>query len=405
LGKQADVVTLVALAVFGFVAYRMTEPDQRKRGLDVLAKWLRRTVLLLRETPASAPFRQALRERTRWTLAMPALLAINVLLFVSMVRAPGSIAAPETLIEWGASFGPRTTNGEWWRFVTASFVHTGFFAFGANLIGLVQAARLLERLVGPLVLFVVYLAAGTFATVVSLPADPMGITAGGSGAICGVYGLLLATWIRSSFPRSALSIPFDAIKPLAPAAAVFVVFNVFADDVPLRGEAFGLFVGVAAGTALVRRVSEHKPPARRVAATLATVAVIALVAAVPLRGIVDVRPELRALLAIEDKTTAIYVAAVDRLRKGQATDAVLVAAIEQQILPELNAARASLRARGRVPREHRPLIAAAKEYLRLREESWHLRLDGLTGAGMAKLREAEIKERSALELFGRLRSA
>ena len=26
---------------------------------------------------------------------------------------------------WGASFGPRTTNGEWWRLVASMFVHTG----------------------------------------------------------------------------------------------------------------------------------------------------------------------------------------------------------------------------------------------------------------------------------------
>jgi hypothetical protein len=236
-----------------------------------------------------------------------------------------------------------------------------------------------------------------------MPANPVGVTAGGSGAVCGVYGLLLATWIRSRFPHSALTVPFDAVKTLGPAAAVFIAFNVFADGVPLRGEAFGLLVGVAAGTALVRRVSEHKPPPRRVAATFAAVAVVALAAAVPLRGIVDMRPGLRALVAVEDRTAGAYVTAVDRLRRGLATDKVLVRVIEEQILPELGAARTGLRALGRVPPQHQPFVAAAEAYLRLREESWHLRLDGLTGAGMAKLREAEIRERSALEFIDRLR--
>ena len=55
-------------------------------------------------------------------------------------------------------------------------------------------------------------------------------------------------------------------------------------------------------------------------------------------------------------------------------------------------------------RQDEPFIAEAREYLRLREQSWRLRLDGLTGAGMAKLREAEVRERSALELIGRFRS-
>jgi len=50
------------------------------------------------------------------------------------------------------------------------------------------------------------------------------------------------------------------------------------------------------------------------------------------------------------------------------------------------------------------IFQAETEYLRLREQSWRLRLDGLTGAGMAKLREAEARERSALELIDRFRS-
>jgi membrane associated rhomboid family serine protease len=396
-------VTLFALLVFGFVAWRMMEPPQRKRLIEAVIGWLARVVT--EETAASGEFRQALRARTRWTFATPILVAINVYLFVKMVWAPGVVAAPETLIEWGGSFGPRTTNGEWWRLVTASFVHAGFFALLANMVGLLQVARLLERLVGPLALVVVYVASGTFATVVSLPGNPIGVTAGGSGAVCGVYGLLLAAWARSLFPRSPLTIPFDTLKPMAPAAAVFVLFNVFAGGIPLAGEAFGLFVGMAAGIALVRRVSERKPPARRIAATFATATLIAIAAAVPLRGMVDVRPELRAIMTVEDKTTTAYATAVDRLRRGTATDAVLITVIEMQILPELDAARASLRSLGRVPPQHRELVIAAGQYLRLREESWRLRLDGLAGAGMSKLREAEVRERSALELFDRLRAA
>ena len=82
-----------------------------------------------------------------------------------------------------------------------------------------------------------------------------------------------------------------------------------------------------------------------------------------------------------------------------------MAVIEEQILPEFDAARASLQALGRVPPQHQRFVADAHEYLRLRKESWNLRLDGLTGAGMAKLREAEVRERSALEFIDRLRPA
>ena len=245
-----------------------------------------------------------------------------------------------------------------------------------------------------------------FATVVSLASSPLGVTAGASGAVCGVYGLLLTAWIRGTFPRSPLTIPFEVIKATGPFAAAFVAFSVLEGGVPLEGEVFGLFIGVAAGTALVRRVSEHKPPPRRLAATFATAVVIAVAAAVPVRGIVDIRPELRALVALEDRTVSTYHAAVARYRAGRMTDQVLAAVIAERILPQFGAARKTLgtKGKGRVVRQDEPFVTEAREYLRLREQSWRLRLDGLTGAGMAKLREAEARERSALELIDRFRS-
>src|SRR5687768_1311890 len=393
-------VSLFALAVFAYVFYRMTAEDDRARIALRLVAGVR---FVMRETPATLAFEKALRGRTRWTLAMPALVAANVGLFAWMALAPGPIASPETLVAWGGSIGPRTTNGEWWRLVTAAFLHAGFVALVVNMIGLVQAARVLERLVGPLALVSVYVVAGLFATVVSLLQDPLGATVGASGAVCGVYGLLLAAAIRGLFPRSALTIPFGVFRIISPAATAFAVFNLFAGGVPLASEAAGLFAGVAAGTALVRRVSEQKPPARRVAYTFATAVVIAVIAAVPLRGVVDVRPGLRSIVALEDRTASTYDAAVAHLRVGHTTDAALVKVIEREILPELELARAGLRTPGRAPIQHARFIADAEEYLRLREESWRLRLDGLTGAGMAKLREAEVRERSALVLLSRFR--
>jgi membrane associated rhomboid family serine protease len=397
------VETLLAIGVFGFVGYRMMSAEERERALRLLQRWAQR--LVIQDTPASLAFGQALRDRTRLTLATPVLVATNVVLFVWMAMAPGPVALPETLIAWGGSSGPRTTNGEWWRLVTATFVHTGLLGLVANMTGLVRVAGVLERMVGPLAFVGVYLVAGIFATVISLASNPLDVTAGASGAVCGVYGLLLTAWIRGTFPRSALTIPFEVIKVAGPFAAAFVALNVLDAGVPLAGEAFGLFVGVAAGTALVRRVSEYKPPPSRMVATFATAVVIAVAATVPVRGIVDIRPELRAIVALEDRTVSTYQAAVTRYRAGRMSDQVLASVIEDRILPQFGTARKTLQAKGRVVRRDEPFIADAREYLRLREQSWRLRLDGLTGAGMAKLREAEARERSALEFIGRFRSS
>jgi hypothetical protein len=71
--------------------------------------------------------------------------------------------------------------------------------------------------------------------------------------------------------------------------------------------------------------------------------------------------------------------------------------ITKQIQPELQAVKVRLSEIERVPAEHQPVMAAAADYVRLREESWQLRSDGLRTTNMRLLKDAEKKERTALE--------
>jgi hypothetical protein len=50
-----------------------------------------------------------------------------------------------------------------------------------------------------------------------------------------------------------------------------------------------------------------------------------------------------------------------------------------------------------------PLVAAAEEYFRLREQSWRDRIDGLRKSRMDMLRNAEKTERAALEALQKVR--
>jgi hypothetical protein len=56
-----------------------------------------------------------------------------------------------------------------------------------------------------------------------------------------------------------------------------------------------------------------------------------------------------------------------------------------------------------VPPEHQPLVAAAQEYLRQRDESWRLRAEALRTANLGMLRKAERTERLSLETLSSLR--
>jgi membrane associated rhomboid family serine protease len=398
-------MTILVLAVFLAVAYFVTTPEERIRFAQAVVLAVRRAwhVVVPADREDEA-FRAALRERAPFAPVTSSVAALNAAVFLFMLFGAGALADPDTLVGWGGSIGPRTTNGEWWRLVTTAFVHAGVLQLVASLAGLVPLGLVLERLVGSFVFAAVYFAAAVLSSLASLSAHPVDVTVGAAGAVFGVYGLLVAWSIAGVFRRAAVTIPLAAVRSLGPPAAVFVLYNLVAGGID-RADVAGFAVGLLLGLALVLGVAEDRLPVRRVAAAMAVTLAIAVGWAIPLRGVVDVRPELDRIVVVEDQTVSAYGPAVERYTKGRMTAAALAELIDRTILPELRAARARLGALAGVPREHQALVAAADEYLRLRDESWRLRAEGLRRSDMGKLRGAERTERTALEALERIRPA
>jgi len=393
-----------ALAVIGAFAVYVMSPGERARLLrTILAAGQQAKASAIKLHSQRDQFTDAIHERTPWTFVTPALAVLNIGVFVAMLFGSGRLSDPDTLVAWGGSVGPRTTNGEWWRLAASMFVHGGFLQLLANLAGLVQLGLVLERLVGHFAFATVYFAAGIFAGLASLSSDPMTVTTGASGAIFGVYGLLAAVSVWGVLHKPMVTLPLVVIKKLAPGAAVFLLYHLatgaFENGVALNG----LVMGVVSGLVVSYGAIDAKPPARRVAATLASALVIAVASAVPLRGFTDVKPEIERLVAFEERVAAVYQAEVERFTRGVATAEALAQAIDRMILPELESVRARLKAIAKVPQEYRSLVADAEEYLRLRDESWRLRATGLQKHDMLALRKADRTERASLDILDRIR--
>jgi rhomboid protease GluP len=393
------------LVVVGVALYVM-KPEERTRFIQGVVGAVRRAFEeTARQRRALEPFRAALRARTSWVIVTPAVVALNVTLFVFMLFGTGALRDPATLIAWGGNFGPRTTNGEWWRLATTMFVHAGMLHLLINVAGLVQCGLMVERLVGQLTFAAVYLAAGTFASLVSVSAHPLAVTVGASGAIFGVYGLLFALMIPTLLHRSSIAIPLMALKRIGPAAGLFVLYNydVITGSVEGQADLAGFIVGFIGGSILSVWASDGKPPARRLATVTALTAAIAVASAVPLRGIFDARPELERVVAFEARTADAYQKEVDRFKGGRSQIEKLTQLIEKTIMPELQATRTRLKALPKAPADQQQLLASAEEYLRLRDQSWRLRADGLRKSNLVVLREAEQTERTSLEAFRRIK--
>jgi rhomboid protease GluP len=103
--------------------------------------------------------------------------------------AMGGISG-EVLLRLGAK-SPYILIGQWWRLVTAVFLHAGLLHIGFNLWCLFDLGPEVESLFSTPKFVVFYLVAGVAGFVLSLWWSPLGMSVGASGAILGLIGILI----------------------------------------------------------------------------------------------------------------------------------------------------------------------------------------------------------------------
>ena len=251
---------LFALTVLvGTVLYLMN-PDERKRLAEAAFEKSKETIRQIRSGRGSLdPLHDLLITRMKWPIVAPLLIAASVGVWLAAMFG----SEPLWQIAWGANYAPRTTSDEWWRLVTYAFVHAGFFHLLATVAALLSLGVLLERLVGHAAFASVYLASAAVAGAVSLWTRPaLTVTLGASGAIFGLYGLLIAVVVYGYLRKPRLPWSMLAVKRLAAGAVPFLLYNYFSDDLPRVCELAGLATGMLMGLSLARRIMVQKVRAR-----------------------------------------------------------------------------------------------------------------------------------------------
>lgn len=177
------------------------------------------------------------RRRPGWASA-PAtylLVGINCAVFLGMVLRGANLWMPslDQLMQWGAD---RPDNvlvyGEWWRIVTAMFVHVGIIHLATNMWCLWNLGLLAEPLMGSFGLFAAYILTGAAGNLLSTMKnwisplhDSSGATffqagAGASGAVFGIAGALIVLLNSKLLP-----IPVPELKRLRKSVIYFAAIN------------------------------------------------------------------------------------------------------------------------------------------------------------------------------------
>ena len=87
-------------------------------------------------------------------------------------------------------------SGQWWRFVTPVFIHIGLLHLAFNSYALWIVGPQVEKLYGPARFVILYVLTGIAGVYGSYFTIPNAISAGASGAIFGLFGVLLVFGIR-----------------------------------------------------------------------------------------------------------------------------------------------------------------------------------------------------------------
>ncbi len=102
----------------------------------------------------------------------------------------------QVLIRLGAKYGPLMVAGQWWRLVTAVFLHAGLLHIIMNLWCLFDLGPAVESLFSTTKFIFFYLVAGVAGFVVSFLWSPFGVSIGASGAILGLIGVLIGASVH-----------------------------------------------------------------------------------------------------------------------------------------------------------------------------------------------------------------
>jgi rhomboid protease GluP len=164
------------------------------------------------------------------------LLALNVAVFVWMVMHHVSWTSPTIpqLEHYGANNAfDVLARGQWYRLVTAIFVHIGIIHIASNMWCLWNLGLLGEPLVGPFGLIAVYVLTGVAGNMLRITWDvsvahflrqPLEFTsvmgAGASGAVFGIAGILIVLLSNHRLP-----IPWRELKRLRKSVIQFAVIN------------------------------------------------------------------------------------------------------------------------------------------------------------------------------------
>jgi membrane associated rhomboid family serine protease len=222
---------------------------------------------------------------SRTPVVTQTLIALNVIAFLieTAAGAPLGGGGGGTVWNHGVLFGPALTGRdlygigthEYWRLVTAGFLHDGLLHIAINMVSLWFVGSALEPAIGRVNFLAVYfvsLLAGSFGALWFSPQIP---TLGASGAIFGIFGALIVVARARGIPIWQSGLGFVLV--------INLLFSLTVRGISIGDHLGGLVAGLITGWLIVE-VAERRQLAWVALAGCAVIGVVSVIGALAVAG-------------------------------------------------------------------------------------------------------------------------
>ncbi len=97
----------------------------------------------------------------------------------------------EMLLQWGATYGPNTLGGQYWRIISGLFLHVNLIHLLFNMVFLLGVGRYLEDMLGGMKTLMIFLFAGVGGALTGIEWHPTKLIMGASAAVDGLAAAAL----------------------------------------------------------------------------------------------------------------------------------------------------------------------------------------------------------------------
>jgi membrane associated rhomboid family serine protease len=186
-------------------------------------------------------------------LVTKALIAINVGIYlITAVQGNGLNAPGGALFDKWFLYGPFVAQGDWWRLITAAFLHASIIHIGFNMLALWWIGAPVEQYLGRARYLGLYFVSGLAGSAGALVATPHSVTVGASGAIFGILGaMLIIEW------QATGRLGGNALTLIVLNLVLGFAFNGSGGNISIGGHIGGLIGGILSTLAFARWGKGH----------------------------------------------------------------------------------------------------------------------------------------------------